>query len=308
MQAKKTKTNQKQLSKGKNSLDRRKTTVKLAHQSSKESSRKKDNMSATARASRLLTEERKRKIVELLANDGRVKVNDLARRFGVSAVTIRGDLDVLSQNGSLVRSHGGAVQRQEHVVPDYPIEYKEALHHAEKVRIGRAAAQLVQPGQTILLDSGTTTVEMARHLKQLKIKSLTVITHALNVATELADEANITLVMIGGILRQVSRSFVGPQAERMLRDFHVDHCFLAVDGLDVETGASTPDILEAQLNALMLGSAREVTVVADASKIGRRSLSVIGPLSRIHRVVTDVSLGDEMVAVLRERGVEVITV
>ena len=264
-------------------------------------------MSSATKASRLLTEERKRKIVELLANDGRVKVNDLARRFGVSTVTIRGDLDILSQNGSLVRSHGGAVQRQEHV-PDYPIEYKESLHHAEKVRIGQAAAQLVQPGQTILLDSGTTTVELARHIKQSKIKSLTVITHALNVAMELADEANITLVMIGGILRQVSRSFVGPQAERMLRDFHVDHCFLAVDGLDIEAGASTPDILEAQLNAIMLHSAREVTVVADASKIGRRSLSVIGPLSQIHRVVTDASVNERMVAVLQDRGIEVITV
>lgn len=264
-------------------------------------------MPAASKASRLLIEERKRKIVELLANDGRVTVKDLAQRFKVSTVTIRNDLDTLSQNGCLVRSHGGAVQPQEHVL-DYPIEYKQAIHHAEKVRIGQTAAQLVQAGQTILLDSGTTTVEMARHLKRLKLRSLTVITHALNVAVELADEAHMSLVLIGGILRQVSRSFVGPQAERMLRDFHVDHCFLAVDGLDAETGASTPDILEAQLNALMLRSAREVTVIADASKIGRRSLSVIGPLDQIHRVITDVSVPEEMVAVLRKRGIEVIIV
>jgi DeoR family transcriptional regulator, aga operon transcriptional repressor len=120
--------------------------------------------------------------------------------------------------------------------------------------------------------------EVARHIRNARVLPLTVITNALNVAYELAEADGISLIMIGGILRSASSSFVGPQAERMLQDLHADHLFLAVDGLHPEAGYSTPDILEAQLNAMMIRIANEVTVVADASKFWRRSLSVIGKI------------------------------
>ena len=132
-------------------------------------------------------------------------------------------------------------------------------------------------GETIILDSGTTTVEIARYLKIIKTQSITVITNALNIAVELTDTPGISLIMVGGILRPLSCSFVGPQAEAMMNDFHADRLFLAVDGFDLETGPSTPDVLEAQLNNTMMRSAREVTVVADFSKLGRRATSRIGP-------------------------------
>lgn len=257
-----------------------------------------------AKAMRLLGEERRRKILEYLEKDGRVTVEKLVKSLGVSAVTVRGDLDALSRAGSLVRSHGGAV-RPLNPVQDYPVEVKATIHHAEKERIGRAAAKLIQPGQTIVLDSGSTAAEVAACIKSLKIAPLTVITNALNIARLLADVQNISLIMIGGILRQVSGSFVGPQAEAMLRDLHADHFFLAVDGFDPQVGPSTPDILEAQLNGLMMQVSREVTVIADASKFGRRSLSVIGEIGRIHRVITDKRVADEMAAALRDRGIEV---
>ncbi|MGH9613094.1 MAG: transcriptional repressor AgaR [Bryobacteraceae bacterium] len=257
--------------------------------------------------SRLLAEERRREIVQRIEQQGRVTVVALAKRFGVSAVTIRSDLEVLSNRRLLVRSHGGAFRPvDEH--HEFPLNVKRSIHHAEKVRIGRAAAALVRPHQTVTLDSGTTTPEVAASLRKRGLEAVTVITHALNVAVELVEAPNISLIMIGGVLRRVSRSFVGPQAERMIRELHADHFFLAVDGLDLETGLSTPDVLEAQLNALMMTGAREVTVVTDASKIGRRSLSVIAEVRAAHRIVTDDRISRENLQALRGLGVEVIVV
>ncbi len=255
--------------------------------------------------SRLLGEERRRKILEVLERDGRVMVEELVRRFRVSAVTARADLDALAERGMLVRSHGGAV-RLINPAQDYPLKFKEGMHHAEKVRIASLAVPLIQPGQTVLIDSGTTTGQIARQIRLQKVKPLTVITNALNIAMELADYQGVFLIMIGGILRHVSNSFVGPQAERMLRDLYADHCFLAVDGLDPQAGLSTPDVLEAQLNALMLKVSREVTVVADASKFGRRSLSTICGVEGVRRIITDDRLPAEMAEALRARGVELL--
>lgn len=254
---------------------------------------------------RLLAEERRRKILMLLETEGRVTVNDLVRRFDVSTVTMRADLDILAENGALVRSHGGAVRRLD-PVQDYSVAFKETIHHAEKVRIGQAAAGLLKPNQTIILDSGTTTLQVARHIKQQKLKGLTVVTNALNIANELVDAPNVSLIMLGGILRQVSNSFVGPQAERMLAALHADHLFLGVDGLDLEVGPTTPDILEAELNSLMIAVSTEVTIVADSSKIGRRSLSTIGSLSAIHRLITDDRIAPEAAQAIQARGLELI--
>jgi DeoR family transcriptional regulator of aga operon len=166
----------------------------------------------------------------------------------------------------------------------------------------------VQAGETIILDSGTTTAEVARHLKRMKLQSLTVITNALNIAVELADAPGLTLIMIGGLLRPVSCSFVGPQAEAMMNEFHADRLFLAVDGFDLANGPSTPDMLEAQLNNVMIRSAKEVNVVTDFSKLGRRSVSKIGPFDRIRRLITDNRATQEFTEELRKKGIEVIEV
>jgi DeoR family transcriptional regulator, aga operon transcriptional repressor len=134
-----------------------------------------------------------------------------------------------------------------------------------------------------------------------------VITHALNIAFELMDAPDISVIMVGGLLRPVSCSFVGPQAEAMLKEFHADRLFLAVDGFDLEIGPSTPDVLEAQLNSLMMRVSKEVNVVADFSKLGRRSISRIGPLSAIHRLITDSRAPSEFIDGLRRAKIEVIT-
>lgn len=254
---------------------------------------------------RLLVEERRRKILDLVAEAGRVTVTDIVRRFGVSAVTARTDLDALSATGSVVRSHGGALCPQE-PTKDYPVSFKATLHQTEKSRIGRAAAKLVNPNETIILDNGTTTLEIARHLKTMKLQGLTVITNALNIATELADSPGLMLIMLGGLMRQISSSFVGPQAEAMLAELHADRLFLAVDGFNLEIGASTPDILEAHLNEAMMDAAKETTIVADFSKLGRRSVSKIGSIERVHRLITDSHASAPFLDAVREKGIEVI--
>ncbi len=256
---------------------------------------------------RLLVEERRRDIRDILEATERVTVEDLATRYSVSTVTVRGDLDALAGMGALVRSHGGAIKRNDPRL-DYPLEFKQTVHQAEKARIGEAAARLIQPHQIVILDSGTTTAEIARCLKNSKVRPVTVITNALNIAMELTNTSDISLVMLGGIVRPMSYSLVGPQAEQTLRSLSADHLFLGVDGMDREIGITTPDILEAQLNALMIQVARQVTAVADASKLGKRSLSVIGKATSIHRLITDRNADEGMVGWLRSCGVEVLAV
>lgn len=261
---------------------------------------------STRKTSRLLVEERKRRILQVLDTQERATVEELATRFHVSTVTIRGDLDALAGAGLLVRSHGGALKRLD--LQDAPIAVKETLHHGEKVRIGHAAAQMIQQDETIILDSGTTTAEIARQLKFLKLRSLTVITNALNIAVELSNLPHIRVIMIGGLLRQMSYSTVGPHAEQLLRALTADRLFLGVDGLDPTIGLTTPDVLEAQLNALMIRVSREVIAVADSSKFLRRSLSVIASVNDVHRIITDDKVDPQIVAGLRARNIDVMVV
>jgi DeoR family transcriptional regulator of aga operon len=259
------------------------------------------------RKERLLVEERRRRIRELIEKNERVTVEELVERFAVSAVTIRGDLDALSEAGVLVRSHGGALRRDD-ALGDIPIPVKETLRHPEKVRIAQAAVRLIQDGDTILLDSGTTTAEIARQIKFHRFDALTVITNALNVAMELATVPAMRVILVGGVLRHMSFSLSGPQAEQTLRGLHADRLFLGVDGLDPEIGLTTPDVLEAQLNTMMIRVAREVVVVADSSKFARRNLSVIAKIDAVHKIITDDGVDPAVVSALRARSVEVILV
>src|ERR1700736_1217862 len=143
--------------------------------------------------SRLLTEQRRRNLLDLGDQQGQVTVADMVDRFSISAVTVRSDLEALASLGAVVRSHGGAMRRLE-ATQDYPLRAKETLHRNEKVRIGRAAAELIQAGETVILDSGTTTAEIARHIKKAMTESLTVITNALNIGLELMDCPGVSLI------------------------------------------------------------------------------------------------------------------
>jgi DeoR family transcriptional regulator of aga operon len=253
--------------------------------------------------SKLAIYERRRIICDLVGEQGKVTVEELAERFGVSTVSIRSDLKALDHDGTILRIRGGAVARRED--EDLPLSVKQNLHHAEKVRIAAAAARLIQDGETVILDSGTTTAEIAKQIRTLKMTSINVITNALNVAAILAGCSHVTLIMLGGVLRPNSFSLSGPQAEQALEKLYADRLFLGGDSLDPELGLMTPYMLEAQLNAKMIEISRQVVVVADSSKLMRRNLSVIAKADRIHMLITDTDAQAATVDALRARGVEV---
>ena len=167
---------------------------------------------------------------------------------------------------------------------------------------------MIQDGETIILDSGSTTVEIARQIRQMKFESLTVITNALTIALKLSSLPQIRVMMLGGLLRQTSYSLVGPDAEQGLAKLSADRLFVGVDGLDPEVGVTIPDPLEAALNALMIRVSRQTIAVLDASKLGQRSLSVITPVQNLHMVITDSSAAAASVDALRTAGVQVVLV
>ncbi|HET7268505.1 MAG TPA: transcriptional repressor AgaR [Oleiagrimonas sp.] len=262
---------------------------------------------AGSKVPRMLLEERRRHIVEMVEVDGRATVDELARHFDISAVTIRGDLDALARAGAITRSHGGALPAAV-ARTDTPLPVKETRHLAEKRRIGAAAAKLIGDGETIILDSGSTTVEIARQIRQRRWLALTVITNALNIAMELNGLQGVRVMMLGGMLRPTSYSLTGTDAEQALSKLTADRLFLGVDGLDPRVGATTPDPQEATLNAQMVHAARESIAVLDSSKLGRRSLSVIIPVTELDVVITDTNASGEALDMLREQGVRVMSV
>jgi DeoR family transcriptional regulator, aga operon transcriptional repressor len=256
-------------------------------------------------STRLLVEERRRKILDRLHERGRVTVDELVKLFRVSTVTLRGDLQALERDGSLVRSHGGALPRRE-AEGDMALDVKATLHRAEKARIGRRAAARIQDGDTVILDSGSTTAEVARHLRGAGFGSLTVITNALNIAVGVAKLPQVRLIMLGGVLRPLSFSLVDPRGESLLADLSADKLFLGVDGIDAAAGLTTFDPLEARLNAAMVRAARQVIVVADSSKFGRRGVARIAGLDCVDTVITDRALDPATRKALAKQRVEVV--
>jgi DeoR family transcriptional regulator of aga operon len=250
----------------------------------------------------MLCEERRREILEMLHSDGRVLVKDLAKRFRTSLITIRKDLASLHHEGQLERTHGGALPLKTGAMKDRTLGEKERFHRQEKMRIAVAATQMIRPGQVIILDSGTTTMAIARACRSLK--SLTIITNATNIAAELADTP-VEVILTGGLLRKNSFSLVGPLAEETLRKVNADLLFLAVGGFDVHYGLTTPNLLEARVNRAMAKSARRTVVVCDSSKFGRRSLSLIMPISAVHETITDKNIPKGDWKALKEAAVEV---
>lgn len=250
----------------------------------------------------MLNEERRRAILETMNREGRVLVTDLARQFETSQVTIRKDLEILHSHGLIHRTHGGALPAREGALEDPTLREKEKLHRREKLHIAAAAAELVKEGQVVILDSGTTTTAIARALRGFH--NLTIVTNAVNIAAELSGTA-VEVILTGGTLRKNSFSLVGPIAEETLRRLNADLLFLGVDGFDTQYGLSTPNLLEAKVNRVMVEIARRTIAVCDASKFGRRSLSLIAPPNAVHEVITDRGVPNSDVKALRKAGIEV---
>jgi DeoR family transcriptional regulator of aga operon len=251
------------------------------------------------------TVSRRIKILESLKAHGQVNVNELSESLGVTGVTIRNDLAQLEKKRVLIRARGGAIKMEQNFADeDYPLSDKQKKHLLEKREIGKRAAELIDENDTIILDSGSTTCELARNLK--KFNGLTIITNALNVATILAEYNNINVIVPGGILKKNSLSLIGILAERGFKDYFCDKLFLGVDGFDLDFGISTPDPEEAHLNKIMIEISKEVIVVTDSSKFQRRGLVLIAPVNKINTVVTDQGILQESKDKLESLGIKVI--
>ena len=250
---------------------------------------------------------RRAKILEELDVKGQVTVRDLSSRFEISEVTIRNDLAHLEKQSMLIRARGGAIKvkffRME-IDPSISDKQKEFLK--EKQRIAKAALKLIENGDTIVLDSGTTTTEIAKNLDQFN--NLTIITNALNIASILSEYQDFNIYMPGGILRKKSLSLVGSIASENFKKFYCDKLFLGVDGFDTQHGLSTPNTEEAHLNSIMTRMAKKVIVVADSRKFDRRRFGFITTLSNIHVVITDTGIKADDKARLENQGIEVIIV
>jgi DeoR family fructose operon transcriptional repressor len=213
----------------------------------------------------MFPEERKQRILAALHQKPAVRVSDLGRALRVSAASIRRDLADLERSGLLKRAHGGAVSARMAALEPSLAE-KEDQYQAEKAAIARLAATLVRQGDTIFLDAGSTTRQIARELRHRR--GITIVTNALNIAWELAS-SEIELVVTGGQVRRGILSHVGPLADHAIAAVHVDKLFLGANGVDLEKGVTTPNLLEAQTKRAMVEHASEVILVADHSKFGR---------------------------------------
>ncbi|HYN93420.1 MAG TPA: DeoR/GlpR family DNA-binding transcription regulator [Pilimelia sp.] len=250
-------------------------------------------------------------LLELLADSGRVTVEEAASRLDVSQATIRRDFDQLAQQQMITRTRGGAVANG--VSYDLPLRYKTAKHSAEKQRIGAAAAALVAPGMVVGLNGGTTTTEVARALAvrpDLAANpegALTVVTNALNIANELLVRSRMKIVVTGGVVRPQSFELVGPLGGGILHEVALDMALLGVDALDAALGAAAHHEGEAAMNNLMVARARRVVIIADSSKLGAHAFARICPVDRIETLVTDSTATEATLAPFRAAGLRVIT-
>ncbi len=251
-------------------------------------------------------------LLELLAAEGQLQVEEAAKALGVSEATVRRDLDELARQQMLTRIRGGAVAQG--VTYDLPLRYKSERHPSEKQRIAAVAAGLVRPGQITGLNGGTTTTEVARALatrsdlnSQVPPPSLTVVTNALNIATELAVRQHIKIVTTGGVARPQSYELTGPLATGVLEQVALDVAILGVDGIDAVAGATAHHEGEASINRLMARQAAKVVIAADSSKVGRRAFARICTAREIDVLVTDAGIAAEDAARLEDAGVDVVT-
>jgi DeoR/GlpR family transcriptional regulator of sugar metabolism len=245
----------------------------------------------------VLAPQRQAQILREIETCGGVRVSDLVRKLGVSDMTVRRDLEVLARRGLVDKVHGGATLPIRPVADEPGFAVKSNRELAEKEAIGAAAAARVEPGATVAISAGTTTYAMARHLAH--VRGLTVVTNSVPVAEVLSqtESAHRTVILTGG-LRTPSNALVGPVAIAALQSLHVDIVFSGVHGMDVRSGLTTPNLLEAETNQALIASGRRLVVLADHTKWGTVGLARFGQLEDIDVLVTDEALPEQAREVL----------
>ncbi|EEX36288.1 DeoR family transcriptional regulator [Vibrio metschnikovii] len=253
------------------------------------------------------TSERREHTIALLKKNGSVQVTDLSKKFGVSTVTIRNDLAALEKQGIATRAYGGAYLQDGDIrLHEHSVEDKNQLNKVLKQKIAAAAVTLIEKGDTLILDSGTTTYYIAEALRNAH--DLVVMTNGLNIANALFSAEGVEVMLTGGKLRRKSMSFYGIEADNILEHYHFNKLFLGVDGFNLEKGITTYNENEARLNRRMCNIADEVIVVTDSSKFGKVSLHKILETARVDKIVTDEGIPKEYLQGLEQLGITVIVV
>lgn len=231
----------------------------------------------------MFAEERKIKIEQMVKDDQSVKVSDLAKLFNVSETTIRRDLDELEASGQIIRTHGGALSGPNTSFELSFIE-KQDKFLVEKEYIGKLAASLINDGDTVILDSGTTTQYIAKYISA---RDTTILTNSVNLVDELANKKDTEVLVTGGTIRTITHAMVGPIAENMMKQFKADKLFLGANGVSLSSGVTTPNYIEASIKRAMVESAKKIYLTIDSSKFDEISFSLICPVSKINYIITD---------------------
>ncbi len=242
-------------------------------------------------------------ILHRLRQDHYAAVEELSQALGVSQMTIRRDLQELEAIGIVARTHGGALLRTERGDVEWPLSIREGEHQEAKRRIGQTAALLIQDGDVVVMDSGSTALQVASHLTQNR---LTVASNFLPILDSLADHKNISLVGIGGTFHADNKCFCGPLAINTIRSINANVAIMATSCLSLSKGMSNRNINEAETKKAMIATAEKVILVMDSSKMGHYMLASVGPLEAIDILVTDDGLTAEDRTAIEARGVQVI--
>lgn len=250
----------------------------------------------------LFTHERRQQIAHLLEEQQRVTVPELSEMFSVSEVTIRKDLTWLEERNLLVRTHGGAISTNVQPV-EQEFALREHLQHDEKERIAMMAAQLVSDGDAIALDASTTTLALARQLREYR--ELMVVTNSLRNGMELVTTPGISVLLPGGMLRQESYSLVGTWGKTVLEQVHIKTAFVSARGLTLEEGLTDIHAEEIAVKRAILDAARDVVALIDHSKWGHTAFANFCSLDRLRLIITDERAPQAMVEQIRNKGIEV---
>jgi DeoR family transcriptional regulator of aga operon/DeoR family fructose operon transcriptional repressor len=253
------------------------------------------------------TEERQRKIIEHINRKGRVKVEELSSFFNVAGMTIRRDLLTLEKKGFLYRAHGGAVKREEKSIWQMSsIQTRLCQNTAEKERIALCVSQMIQDGESIMIDGGSTTTKIAEHLCDKR--NLLIVTNALTIAELLLESNNNKIILTGGELLRETNALCGGATESAISGYRVDKAIIGVSGLVPGEGCFSAIPQEGEIKSRMLQNSQKTILAADSSKIGTRAFSFFCDLKKINFLITDVNIKKNDLSALKKAGVEVIVV
>lgn len=251
----------------------------------------------------MLAVQRREKIMELLLEDGSAKVLNLAKLFKVTEVTIRQDLEKMEKDGLIVREHGGAYLKNiKDQVQTFSITHQDNLD--KKGLIADKCLEFIEPGDTIILDSGSTTTEIAKRLKGRK--NLTVITNALNIALILGAESGIEVIVTGGEFKPPTLSLTGQKAADFFKGLYAQKLFLATAGISLKAGLTYPSISDLVVKKAMIDAATTTYLVADSTKMGKDAFASLGALSLIDFIITDSAVEEKHKQLFKDHQIELI--